>query len=276
MELRAAGGGSSAGMRLRSRLRPGASTMLVCVTAEPSLFKRTTSHRFVRYGAVSAISTVTSLSILGLLVGVLGFPATLSNLVAIAVGTIPSFELNRRWVWSQGGQRSLVRQALPYCLLSFAGLVVSTIAVHLAADATSTSTRLVRTTAVEMANLGSYGALWILQFGLCDRVLFRARTERMPDEPTVAGMAIPRAMVMTGATSGSMRSPGMIRPGVPSVKTPKTTVAASMQPSSGAGSHTTAEPHIIGPPLPNSGSSLPNPADSPKPGTVWSAVDLTR
>jgi putative flippase GtrA len=133
--------------------------------------------RVVRYGSVSAISTVISLVILGLLVGVVGFPATWANVIATGVGTVPSFELNRRWVWAQRAHRSIMRQALPYALLSFAGLVISTYAIHLASDATGGSTRALHTAAVEMANLGSYGALWMVQFVLCDRALFPHRAQ---------------------------------------------------------------------------------------------------
>jgi len=131
-------------------------------------------RRLVRYGSVSAISTATSLLVLGALVGIARFPATWANVIATAIGTIPSFELNRRWVWAQSGRGSLRRQAVPYVLLSFAGLIVSTLAVHLASDATADSTRLIHTIAVELANVGAYGALWIVQFVLCDRVLFRS------------------------------------------------------------------------------------------------------
>jgi hypothetical protein len=52
-------------------------------------------------------------------------------------------------------------------------LVISTFAVHLASDATSATSRLLHTAAVEMANVAAYGTLWIIQFVLCDRVLFR-------------------------------------------------------------------------------------------------------
>jgi len=149
-----------------------------------SVSRRAALRRLVRYGSVSAISTVTGLTVLGLLVGVLGFQATWSNVIATAIGTIPSFELNRRWVWAQSGQRSILRQAVPYALLSFVGLIISTIAVHLASDATSDSTRLFHTAAVELANIGAYGALWIVQFVLCDRVLFRASARGGP-EPEV-------------------------------------------------------------------------------------------
>lgn len=129
--------------------------------------------RLARYASVSVISTATTLSVLGLLVGVIGFPATWANVIAVAIGTVPSFALNRRWVWSYTGPLSPWRQAVPYCVLSFAGLVISTVSVHVVSDATAGSARLVHTVAVEVANLGSYGALWLLQFVLCDRVLFR-------------------------------------------------------------------------------------------------------
>jgi putative flippase GtrA len=145
-----------------------------CVLASS---RRVHVRRLIRYGSVSAISTVTSLTILGLLVGVFDLSAIWANVMATAIGTIPSFELNRRWVWSQRDERSVFRQIVPYCALSFSGLIVSSIAVHLASDATSTSTRLVHTGAVELANFGAYGALWLIQFVLCDRILFKAPRE---------------------------------------------------------------------------------------------------
>jgi putative flippase GtrA len=149
-------------------------------------------HRFVRYGSVSAVSTVTSLTVLGLLVGVFGLSAVWANVIATIVGTVPSFELNRRWVWSQGGTRSVLRQVVPYSALSLSGLVVSSLAVHLASDATSGTTRLLHTGAVELANFGAYGALWLIQFVLCDRVLFRPRAD-MELGPAICADPVPLA-----------------------------------------------------------------------------------
>jgi putative flippase GtrA len=167
------------------------------VPPAPSRSRRAALRRIMRYGSVSVVSTITSLTILGALVGGFGFPALWSNVVATAVGTIPSFELNRRWVWAQTKQRSLLRQAVPYCALSFLGLIASSIAVRLAAEATSGSTRLIHTVAVECANLGTYGALWLLQFVLCDRVLFPAEanaskrdTRTRPEGPLDATGAV--------------------------------------------------------------------------------------
>jgi putative flippase GtrA len=137
--------------------------------------RRATLRRFIRYGSASAITTALCLTILGVLVGPLGFAAIWANLIATAVGTVPSFELNRRWVWTQNGGRSLLHQVIPFSLLSFAGLVLSTITVHVASDATVHSTRLLHTASVEIASIGSSGLVWLIQYVLCDRILFRAR-----------------------------------------------------------------------------------------------------
>jgi putative flippase GtrA len=137
-------------------------------------------RRLVRFGSVSAIATATSLSILGVLVGIVGLPAITANVIATVLGAVLSFELNRKWVWKQK-QRFILRQALPYFIIPLSGLVVSTFAVRLASNATHSSSRLFHTVAVEMASLASYGVLWIVQFVLCDRVLFRTRVSDSPE-----------------------------------------------------------------------------------------------
>jgi len=121
----------------------------------------------MRYAAASVVSTTTSLVTLGVLVGLVGVAATWSNVIATAVGTVPSFELNRRWVWRSDGRRSLVRQVLPFCALSFTGLV---------ADHTPAWGHTARTVAVLGANVVAYGTLWVVQYQLLNRYLFRGRS----------------------------------------------------------------------------------------------------
>jgi putative flippase GtrA len=152
--------------------------------------RRALVRRFIRYGSVSAISTTVGLLVLGILVAGFSFPAIWANVIATGIGTVPSFELNRRWVWAHNGQRSIRRQAIPYAICSFAGLVVSTIAVHIASNATRHSDRLTHTAVVELAVLGSYGALWLIQFVLCDRILFRpSASSSSPDTPQWAELS---------------------------------------------------------------------------------------
>ena len=132
-------------------------------------------RQLVRYGSVSAISTTISLSVLGILVAGRVMPAGWANVVATAAGTVPSFELNRRWVWNKTGPRSVATEIVPFCALSFVGLALSTFAVALAglwADHAAVSTA-TRTLVVEGANLSAFGLVWLGQFVLLDRVLFR-------------------------------------------------------------------------------------------------------
>ena len=141
-------------------------------------------RQLVRYGAVSVVATSVSLTVLGVLVWTRAMPATWANVVATAVGTVPSFELNRRWVWGKRGRRSLLGEVGPFCFLSFAGLALSTLAVGAAAGwaASAGVGDTVRTLVVEAANVAAFGSLWVVQFLVLDRVLFGRRTVRARDD----------------------------------------------------------------------------------------------
>jgi putative flippase GtrA len=139
-------------------------------------------RQLLRYGAVSLIATTCSLTTLGILAGTRTLPAAWANVVATALGTIPSFELNRRWVWGKKGKRSASREVMPFIALSFAGLALSTLAVHFTAawaDHAALTTAM-RTLLIEGANVAAFGSLWILQFVLLDRLLFRAVVRHEP------------------------------------------------------------------------------------------------
>ncbi len=141
-------------------------------------FVRSRFRQLLRYGAVSLVATVTSMTILGVLVATRTMPAGWANVVATAVGTIPSFELNRRWVWSRSGDRSFGAEVVPFAALSFAGLGLSTVAVHFVDLSVRRSgwSNGSRTVAVEVASNAAFGLLWLAQFVILDRLLFRKRS----------------------------------------------------------------------------------------------------
>ncbi len=138
------------------------------------------AHRvgqLVRYGAVSIIATLTSMTVLGALVATATLTPGWANVVATGVGTVPSFELNRRWVWGKTGRRSVRSEIGPFCVLSFAGLALSTALVS-AAGNWALGAQLPtawRTAVVLAANVVAFGSLWVLQFLVLDRVLFSRR-----------------------------------------------------------------------------------------------------
>jgi putative flippase GtrA len=134
-------------------------------------------RKLARYATVSMISTSVTLSILTILLATHGLSAEWANVVATGAGTVPSFELNRRWVWQKRGRRSLFAEIAPYWILSFTGLGLSTLTVHLAAGwayAAALGT-VGRTAAADAANVGTFGSLWIVQYVILDRALFRNR-----------------------------------------------------------------------------------------------------
>jgi putative flippase GtrA len=131
----------------------------------------------MRYAAVSVVSTSVSLTILAVLVATATTTAGWANLIATSLGTIPSFELNRRWVWERTGPRSLWAEIGPFCALSFSGLALSTLAVSVAAGwaASAGPGTAARTMVADAANVGTFGTLWVVQFVLLDRLLFGRR-----------------------------------------------------------------------------------------------------
>jgi putative flippase GtrA len=124
---------------------------------------------------VSVGTTVLSAVVLVVLALRLGVSAGIANIVAVCCGIVPSYVANRRWVWKRPGRGSLTREVLPFWVLSLTGLAVSTIAVARVAALTTTWTSSARAVALPVANLSVFAALWVVQFVLLDRVIFRQR-----------------------------------------------------------------------------------------------------
>ncbi len=162
--------------------------------------------RLIRSLGVSAATTVLSLTILAVLTRFdLASPAV-ANVIATVAGIGPSFELNRRWAWHRTDRGHLTREVAPfwgYCLLA---LVLSTIAVARAgawADAIDVRPG-TRTAIILAANVATFGTLWIGQFLLLDKVLFR---------PSCPGSARSQAAPLTSelAAASERRSPPLCR-----------------------------------------------------------------
>jgi putative flippase GtrA len=133
-------------------------------------------RRLGRYGAVSIVTSLTVFGVLGVLVGIVDAPAGWSNVVATVAGIALSYELNRRWAWRGRTDGRTAGQMVSFAAINLSGLLISTVAVHTVAVLATEHhlTRLVRTGAVEGVNIASWGALWLIQFLILDRFVFRA------------------------------------------------------------------------------------------------------
>ena len=102
------------------------------------------------------------------------------------------------------GTRSIWGEVVPFASLALAGLVLSTLTVHLASTWAQESGwgRLARTSAVEAASIATFGSLWVFQYVLCDRVLFRSR------EPKRSGARDQGSQRPPGDEAGPVRGAG--------------------------------------------------------------------
>jgi len=142
------------------------------VGVRPSLVSRLS-----RCITVSVITTVISVTTIIVSTAVFGIAAMFANVIATSVATVPSYSLNRRWTWGRRDRSDLLREVLPFWVLAFCGLALSTVTVGIA-DSWASQMHLapfLHTAAILTGHLGGFGILWVVQFVLLDRVLFGAR-----------------------------------------------------------------------------------------------------
>lgn len=125
----------------------------------------------IRYSMVSVIGVVITQAELLLLIGILDYDPTWSNVAAVSLCAIPVFVLNKRWVWAHDGKVSFRREVLPFWVFTLAGLLISTLLVSLAQ-------RISDAAVVAMAaNIAGFGVLWVAKFLFLDQIMF-GHTER--------------------------------------------------------------------------------------------------
>jgi putative flippase GtrA len=140
---------------------------------------------------VSVGTTVLSAAVLVSLTLGVGVPAATANVIAVSCGIGPSYVVNRRWVWRRGGRAALTREVIPFWTLSILGLVASTVAVARVAAIAASWPATVRAVALPAANLAVFGALWVAQFVLLDRVVFASHDSGASLNPHMEGSATP-------------------------------------------------------------------------------------
>lgn len=138
-----------------------------------------TVRTLAKYSTVSVIALgVSELTLVGLF-GLAGWSATTANIVACVTGGVPSYVLNRRWVWQRTGRSHLRNEVLPFWVLAFVGLAVTTSVAYVAENwsETQVDSHFWRTAVVATAALGGAFIVWIGKFVAFNAFVFRRDTD---------------------------------------------------------------------------------------------------
>lgn len=140
----------------------------------PSSERGSLVQRVRRCLSVSVVTTVISVSTLVLATAAFGVEAWIANVIATSLATVPSFHLNRRWTWGHTDASDPLREMLPFWIMAFMGLALSTVTVGIA-DSWARGMHLpssLQLGAILAGHLSGFGLLWVAQFIVLDRYLF--------------------------------------------------------------------------------------------------------
>jgi putative flippase GtrA len=137
----------------------------------------------IKYTLVSVISIVVTQIALVVLYGLLHWTARSSNILAVTLGGIPSYWLNRRWVWKKSGRSHLWKETVPFWALNFFGLALSTWAADFGGSYGESHfhSHLLQTACVAIGSIGAFGVLWVGKFLIFNKLMFGIEHHRAAD-----------------------------------------------------------------------------------------------
>lgn len=155
-------------------------------------------QKIFRYTMTSVISTGVSLFVLGMVFGVLHLWSEVpSTIFANVIAAFPSYWLNRRWAWGKSGRSHLVKEVLPFWVMSIASIAFSMIGASVAHHISNRYGlhHLGQTALVMFANVMSFGIFWVLKLMVFNRTfgvpsLAEEIDEHLGEEEGVARVAV--------------------------------------------------------------------------------------
>ncbi len=144
------------------------------------MFRRAVAQggvKALKYSAVSVIGVVITQALILAFHGPMGLSPTVTNLLAVSIASVPAYFLNRAWVWRKRGRNDFRREVLPFWGFSLLGLALSTIAVTVVAGVWTNPL------AVNVANIGAFGLIWVAKYLVLDTMLFGADTASAQADP---------------------------------------------------------------------------------------------
>ena len=121
----------------------------------------------LRYVYVSLLTAPIGQTLLFLFYEVGELNPILSNFLAVTIATTPNYLLNRFWVWRRKSTGTIQNEILPYWMIAFAGLGISTLLVYLADSIWETWL------AINLANAMGYTLLWGAKYFILEKYVFK-------------------------------------------------------------------------------------------------------
>jgi putative flippase GtrA len=145
-------------------------------------------RKMVRYSMVSLVAV--PVAELGILMGLVlfGMSAAWANVFGNSLGAIPSYYLNRTWVWGKAGRSHLMKEIAPFWMITVVGVVFAGWVGHVAGawakrhDVTGPE----RVILLMAANLVAFGVLWVGKYILFNTVLFKVHPPHDGQAPSAA------------------------------------------------------------------------------------------
>jgi putative flippase GtrA len=148
------------------------------------VYQRPHVGRMFRYSMVSVITTGVSLGVLTMVYGFFHWSEVPATVFANCVATVPSYILNRRWVWKKSGRSHVWREIIPFWATSLVGIALSTVTATLARNFSERHDlhHLASTVVVDGANLLAFGILWVVKFLIFNRLFHSTPAEAVAAE----------------------------------------------------------------------------------------------
>ena len=123
--------------------------------------------KLLKFAVVSIVSLIVTQSALWSGIEIARWSPLWANFWAVSIASLPAYYLNRRWVWNLTDSHSIRIEVLPFWAFNLVGLFLSTGAVVIVSQVAES------TFLILLANLGSFGLLWVGKFIFLNNFLFR-------------------------------------------------------------------------------------------------------
>lgn len=123
--------------------------------------------KLLRFAGVSAFNVVFGQTLLYVAQTVFLWSGVASNIFSVSISAIPAYILSRYWVWQKRGKNHVMREVVPFWVLTFIGFVLSTAAVWFVETTWRPHALL-----INLTSLGAFGVVWVVKFFVLDRYLF--------------------------------------------------------------------------------------------------------